>query len=455
MFLFVTGPAFGQAKPEINIKYSGLYAIYDLVQKLSDYYPDNEYKQIFKSSDFNTAYYADLIKQMGTLDIHESYSFQKFPATQKNIVMVTSIIQKNLISSTSWQEFKGKTFGIVPSSELIKFSNILSEFEPVYNNLIYLPNKDDFENKLAELKSYVQSSDLSALFKSGLNFYASEWDDSVPLDITIIPSIGRGFTATVFLNQAVSEVPLSFRHNDILFSVLMHEIYHIQYNEQPLEVKQDLELWFEQNPSINSRYAYLLLNEALATALGNGYVFEQLNGETDAGEWYNNKYINQMAKAIYPIVEEYLTNGKSIDRDFVNRYIAVYDNKFSDWNNELDHILTYRYIITDNYEDLSYFRKNYHNASISSGEVPFKDADLNRVKETPITKILIISSDNKTGLNRAKNAFPELRKWKYNAKKEFVYTTTLEDKTRLIIVNSIKAPSNELFEKEFKDRRIR
>lgn len=451
----ISNSLFGQTHPDINIKFSKLYATYDFVQKLSDYYPDNEYKKSFKSSKYNTENYSKLITQIDTLDIHESYSFKKFPATQKRSVMTISMLQKNLINSASLEEFKSKTFGIIPSSELVKFSNILSAFQPIYDSLIYLPNKKAFENKLKTLSDYVQKSNLSLLFKSGLNFYGSEWDNSIPLDIAIVPSKGMGFTATVFFNQAVSEVPLDFQQNDVLFSVLMHEVYHIQYDEQPLKVKQNLQLWFKENASTNSTYAYLLLNEVLATALGNGYVFEQLNGKPDAGEWYNNSYVNLMAKEIYPTVKEYLSKGKTIDKDFVNKYISIYDSKFSDWNNELDNLMTYRYVVTDDKKDVSYFSKNYRNASIRYTEVPVKDADLSKIKETPITKVFIISSNNKDELNRIKDTFPELENWNYNTKNEFVYTTSLRDKTKLIVINRITTPFIELFEKEFKNRRIR
>ena len=450
----ISNTLLGQPQPKINIHFSKLYATYDFVQKLSPYYPDNEYKQLFLASKYNTTTNAHLIAQIDTLDIYESYSFQKYSATAKKPVMTTSIIQKNLISSGSFHEFKSKIFGLIPSAELIKFSGILEVFQPVYDSLVYLPNKKEFETKLAGLSTYVQQSNLSNLFNAGLGFYNSRWDDSVPLDITIIPSKGKGFTATAFFNQAVSEVPLDFNHNDILFSVLMHEIYHIQYDEQPLEIKQNIERWFNENSSQNSAYAYLLLDEVLATSVGNGYVFEQLSGKPDTAEWYNNKYINLMAKEIYPTVKEYLAANKTIDRNFINKYVSIYDNKFPAWNKELDHLLTYRYVITNNEEDLLYFSKNYRYKTYTMSDIPVREADFQRLKETPISKIIIISSDNKKGLGRIKETFPELKNWKYNAKHEFVYTTTLEDKTRLIVINRLKTPFIELFEREFKNKRI-
>jgi len=453
--LFLANCAFSQNTPEIKIAYSKLLATYDFVKQLSNNYPDNKYKQVFKESAFNKKHYNDLINQLDSLNIYESYDFQGYPIGQKRPVMTTSLIQRNLINSNSVADFKKTTFGIIPNSELLPLSNIISEFEPVYNQLVFMPNQNEFETKLNELKDFVTKANLSFFFEKGLTFYNADWDNSIPIDIAIIPSIKEnGFTATAFLNNAVSEVPLKFKQNDVLFSVLMHEIYHSVYNEQSLEFKQKIETWFDSNPSKNSQYAYLLLNEALATALGNGYVFEQLNGTVDKEDWYFNKYINLMAKEIYPLVKEYLDNNKPMDKRFVDEYIGIYDKQFSGWLNELDNLLTNRYVITDNPNDFNYFRKNYRYSSISQSEVPLTQTALERMKNTPITKIIIVSSDHQHKLELIKNTFDELKNWKFNLKQEFTYPIDLKDKTKLIIINQHKSTIDEMFNDNFKDKKL-
>lgn len=453
--LFLTNTIFAQNKSEIHITYSKLLSTYDFVKQLSDNYPDNKYKQIFKESTFNTDYYKDLINQLDTLNLHESYDFQGYPIGQKRPVMTTSLIQRNLINSESILDFKKTTFGIIPNSELLPLSNIISEFELVYNQLVYLPNKDEVEMKIKELKSFVDKTNLFLFFDKGLTFYNAKWDVSIPINIAIIPSIKEnGFTATAFLNNAVSEVPLKFEHNDVLFSVLMHEIYHTIYDEQSLAFKQEIESWFKNNPSPNSQYAYLLLNEALATTLGNGYVYEQLNGTIDKEDWYFNKYINLMAKAIYPIVKVYLDNDKPMDKNFIDEYIDIYDKHFSAWTNELDNLLTNRYIITDNPDDFNYFRKNYRYSSNYQSEVPLTQSSLERMKSTPITKVIIVSTNNENKLKMIKSTFEELKNWKISAQKEFVHTINLEDKTKLIIINQLSSSIDELFNSNFKNKKL-
>lgn len=454
-FILQINIAFSQNEPAINITYSKLLATYGFTKKLSDNYPDNETKRLFLSSKFNTQHYLDLIKQLDTLNIYESYVFQGYPTGQKTPVMTTFLIEKNLINASSVQEFKRQAFGIIPNTELLLFSHILSEFVPVYDSLIYLPNKDGFENQITELKSFVQKANLSHFFQKGLIFYSSSWDNSIPIDIAIIPSVSKGgFTAKAFLNNAVSEVPVNFKENDILFSVLMHEIYHTVYDGQSLELKLKIQSWFNSNASKNSQYAFLLLNEALATALGNGYVYEQINGKTDKTDWYNVKYINLMAKQVYPVVKEYLTQNKPIDKDFVNKYIALYDSSFSDWTNELDLLFANRFVITDNADDLYYLNRNYRYSSFNQSQIPISLSNLEQMKETPITKLIIVSSDNKNKLNLVKTTFPELKNWKYNAQNEFTYTVNLEDKAKLIIINRHKTSLDKLFDDNFKERRI-
>ena len=80
---------------------------------------------------------------------------------------------------------------------------------------------------------------------------------------------------------------------------------------------------------------------------------------------------------------------------------------------------------------------------------------LERMKETPYTKVIVISSDHNNTLNLIKTIFPELKEWKYKVKNEFVYTTDLQDKTKLIIVNKHSSTLDELFDKNLKNGRIK
>ncbi|WP_118974822.1 hypothetical protein [Taibaiella koreensis] len=450
--LFLSRTLRAQNRPEVNIHFSNLLATYDFVQQLSADRPDNRYKQLFAGSAYNRSPYRELIQQMDTIRLYESYAYQDYPTGQKIPGITTAFIERNLIHATSLTGFKQQSFGIVPNEELFGLCRILSAFLPVYDSLIYQPNRKAFEEKLNALSAFVGKANLAHFFETGLRFYHTEWDQDISFDIAVIPSVNEeGFSARAFLNNAVSEVPLNFDNNEVLFSVLLHEIYHILYDGQSLRLKQDMAAWFGENRSMGSQYASLLLNEALATALGNGYVYEQLNGAADTTDWYNVRYINLMARRLYPVLKSYIAEHKAIDQDFVDQYVALYDTS---WTRELDHLFKNRYVMADSKEVLQYFIQQYPHASMYESVTPVNADNLSRMQQTPITKIVVVSSDRIAKLQAVHKAFPELKQWQYDARKDFVYTTMLKDKTRLFVINCVRETAGSLLEQYYPKGRI-
>jgi len=432
-------------QPTFTIRYSEPLAVYVFAKNLTVNYGENPFKKRYTQSAYNTEQYNDLIAQLDTLSIEYTYSFSEYPYGSKVPGMTEGLLKKNMIASTTITEFKLRSVGLIPNSSLNQLARILTAFTPIYNELIYTPNKTAFENQLATITTYVTSNNISDYFETGLTFYHSEWDNSIPFEMAFYPlPNSKGFTAEAFYNNAVSAIQTDLKDHTILISVMLHEIFHILYDEQPLAVKKELEIYFNQHPSNCSTYAYLLLNEVLATALGNGYVFEQLNGKPDADEWYNWPYINLMAKQIYPTVLTYIQEKKPIDQQFVDTYIQLYEASYSHWINELDHTLTYRALLSDNSSDFDVFQQAYSYCSVSEFQNPINKENLEQLKSTPLTKVIIVSTNNKAKLALIKETFPELKKWSYHADKEFSHTQFLADKTQLYIINQLKSPTDVL-----------
>lgn len=177
------------------------------------------------------------------------------------------------------------------------------------------------------------------------------------------------------------------------------------------------------------------MNEVLATATGNGFVYEEIRGKHYADDWYFFPYINQMAKKIYPIVQTYMKENKAIDKAFIDAYIKVYELNFKQWLNETIHVFTYRYILSENQKDAETISQLFPYFNLMEIEDKIDANSLERIKNTPITKIIIVSKDHIKQLALIKNTFPELKTWKYDVKKEFNHTVFLNDKTHLYIFN--------------------
>ncbi|WP_278020341.1 hypothetical protein [Flavobacterium ginsengisoli] len=435
IFLLLSSLSFGQ-NPSFKIKYSEQLAVFVFLENLSDYYPDNVFKTEFQKSKYNVEKYKSLISKFDQLSISYSFRFEDFPYGSKKTMQTKDILKKNLIETDNLNDFKLRSAGMIPNKTLSDLGECISEFTPIYNELIYNSNKEKFEKQLDEIIKYSNEHHIEDYFKTGLIFYNSSWDNSIPFEATFYPlPNSKGFTASAFCNNFMSAIQTDLKSHKDLFSVMMHETYHIVYDEQSLEVKTAIDTYFKENKSKCSNYAYQLMNEVLATVLGNGYVYEKLDNKVDEGEWYNNKYINLMARQIYPLTKEYIEQKKPIDKNFIDQYIQLYETNFPDWINEMNNIMTYRYVITENEKDFNVINKMFRYRSRTEYEDQITDSSIEKMKQTPLTKMVIISKDNKEKIKLLKGKFKELKNWKGNPDKEFGEKILLDDKSQLIIVN--------------------
>ncbi|MBW1658389.1 hypothetical protein [Flavobacterium quisquiliarum] len=444
-FLFLTSLIFGQ-KTTFTIKYSEQLAVYLFIENLSEHYPENVFKTEFQKSKYNTEKYKNIISKFDKLIVDYSFRFDEYPYGSKKNMQTNDLLKKNLIETNNLNDFKLRSAGFIPIQTLSDLASCIAEFTDVYNELIYNPNKEKFEKQLRDMIKYSSDNNIVGYFETGLLFYNSSWDNAIPFVSAFYPlPNSKGFTAQAFCNNFISAVQVDLNSNKDLFSVMMHETYHIVYDEQSFEVKTEIDTYFKENKSKCSNYAYQLMNEVLATALGNGYVYEKLDGKLDAGDWYNRKYINLMAKKIYPIVKEYIDQKKAMDKNFIDTYIKLYEENFPNWIDELDNIMTYRYVLSENETDLRGISKLFRYRSRTEFDSEITENSINKMKDTPLTKVVIISKNTAEKVKLLKNKFPELKEWKSNANKEFANKFFLNDKSQLIIINQKESAIETLF----------
>jgi hypothetical protein len=101
--------------------------------------------------------------------------------------------------------------------------------------------------------------------------------------------------------------------------------------------------------------------------------------------------------------------------------------------------MTYRYVITENEKDFKAINKLFRYRSRTEYEDQITESSIEKMKQTPLTKMVIISKDSKEKIKLLKNKFKELKNWKANPDKEFADKILLEDKSQLIILNQKKS----------------
>lgn len=446
--LFLSSITFAQ-KVKFTIKYSEPLAVFVFMQQLSGS-RDNGFKKAFQQSKYNTEHYKNILSQFAELPIDYSYTFPGYPYASKIPMQTRDMLKKNMIAAADIEAFKRLSMGLMPNNILIDLSKHLQTFTPIYNELIYEPNKVTFEKQLAEISTYAQEQNIDHYFEIGLKFYNASWDNSIPFEIAFYPlPDAQWFSGQAFYNNFICAIQTDGVDYKDLFSVMLHEIYHIVYDEQSIEVKKMIHKSFTDNPSTSSNYAYLILNEVLATAMGNGYVYEQLVGALDANDWYYHQYIDRLARKIYPLVKAYISANKSIDKAFVDEYIKIYASSFPGWINEPENIMTYRYVIAENTDHFKAVSKLFRYSSYSEYATEITAKSIEAMQQTPLTKVIIVSTDHPQKLALIKRQFNALKNWSYQPGKEFVYKTLLADKSQLIIINQYQS-STEALLKEIK-----
>ena len=430
---------------QFETKFSEPFAVFQFMNSLSDKSPDNVYKKLFNESKFSTEPNTHLIAEFDSLYIGYNYDFTDYPAGEKMGIDVSYLLRRNLILCDSLQDFKLRSMGLIPNERLIKLVNLIQQFTPIYQAVIYVPFRKRFEEQLRSVANLIKSTNINYYFTEALQFYNSSWDISVPFVFCFYPlPNSRGFTATAVSNVAISAIADSLDNYEALLSVMLHEVCHVLYDERSLSLWNQMQEWFDSNPSIVHRYANSLFNEAIATAVANGYLAAQLNGKEDTTRrWYGVKYINLMAKTAYPLVKEYIEAHKPMDRNFVDRYIQLYEGHYSDWLYDPQYLMRGRLLISDNAADLDTMRNLYEPAPGNEDENEISEAILKKLAVNHGTKVIIVNTNNKEKLQLIKNSLNELKPWHYNAAADFVYYKFLDDKTWLIVLNNINGTTKE------------
>jgi len=430
---------------KFETKFSEPFAVFQFMNSLSVKSPDNVYKKRFSTSVFAGKTYTDLIAQFDSLNLDYSYDFADYPAGQKVGIDVPNLLRRNLILCDSLHDFKIRSMGLLPNEKLIHLTELIKQFTPVYDAVIYEPCKFRFEQQLQGVADLIKSTNINYYFSEALQFYNTSWDYSIPFVFCFYPlPDSRGFTATAVSNVAISAVADSLDNYKALLSVMLHEVSHVLYDERSLLLWDQMDRWFGSNRSKTNQYANSLFNEAIATAVANGFLAAQLNGKEDTTRrWYGVKYINMMAKTAYPIVKEYLISRKPIDKDFVNRYIQLFEDHYAAWLYDPRYVMRGRLFLSDNPADFDVVSRIYEPAPGDANEKEISEATLKKMKANHGTKVIVVNNNNVDKLKWIKNSFEELNTWHYDAKIDFAYDKFLEDNTWIIILNNVRESTEE------------
>src|SRR5689334_8418361 len=159
--LLVASAAPGAAQePVFRVTFSEPLAVFEFVKSVSATAGDNPFKTRFANSRFSHDQHASLVAVFDKMNLDYTYEYTDYPYAEKIGGSTESLLKRNLIQSRTIAEFRSSSLGLVPNADLFRLCSILTEFEPVYRELVYGPNQETFEGQLREIRSLVAATDM-------------------------------------------------------------------------------------------------------------------------------------------------------------------------------------------------------------------------------------------------------------------------------------------------------
>ena len=253
------------------------------------------------------------------------------------------------VRTTGIASLLDETAGAFTLDEQQALADGLRYVEPLYRRLVEDRLGAEAKHMGDSLSSYMAGHDVASLMRSLSTFYATPWPDDMPIWVGLspLPAGSGGFSATANGNVIRSFMPVDYDRPDIYSAVIWHEFGHLLYANMPAQKVDELAAAFNASSSPRRRFAEIWLNEALATAAGNGWVYRRLNGTDEHGDWYDSIVIDPYAKAIAPAVHGALDAGRALDGPMVEAFVAGFDAAHPDALRDPEVILPHAAIVAD------------------------------------------------------------------------------------------------------------
>jgi len=338
-----------QAEMKVEFKISKMHGFFDFLETISGQpHHSDVILKVFQDSKYNTPELEPIINDLRTSkEAMPGFYFNRYHKSRTLGSDLETILNIQSIFSNDLNDFSSRMLGLLPISDHAKYFSAAKKLLPIYEKLIWNPSLSDLKKYREKLLKVSKKAKLDELFMLAVKFYGAEWPKEQAFVISLYPTPGtKGGTSSTSLGAAES-VGVMMSDNDAegTFGVVFHELCHSLYQAQPVDFKYQLEKMFLSHHSIYSPHAYDLLNEGLATVLGNGYAEKMATGKLNSHKWYNNPYIDGFAKAIYPMVEDYLQKGKTIDQVFINKSVGLLESAMPQSIYEYDNFFQWVYVL--------------------------------------------------------------------------------------------------------------
>lgn len=426
------GPAASGFGPAVSVEVSRVHSLVRFVETLAG--GGGGYigsRRAFEKSRFNTPAARRWLRRYQRLDYEPGFDREGYPTGRLGSVGSTG--PAYLAASADAQDLadlQRRTVGLLPNEVLVSLDSVYRYFTPAFDTLAWQPHAVELRQLRTAYAQYLDQQQLMRKFGQLRTFYGSVWPDALPYRIQLNPQLdaGKEFTNHAWVSGNIVLLDCHPASRDFVggSAVVFHEMSHSLSAQQRRGLQQQLERWYLGSASANRRYAYNLMEEALATVAGE-WMYAQQTGQPETGEWYHDDYINRYAQALYPLMTGYVERGQPIDSVFVSQAISTFDQVFpqaaTEYVNLFRNVLYWTNAPDYNAAILKFrdqFRSNYTRTLTPILASP---KGIEMAQSGEYLPVIIVTQEHSATLRYLRQQLPALQKLRLRPEQNFVLST--------------------------------
>ena len=438
-FLLGIRPAWGQVVPagspgpSVTVEVNRIHCLVRFVETLAGSGGTHVGSRwMFEQSRFNTPAARHWVRRYQSLDREPGFHREGYPAGRLGGQATTGpAYMAATADAHDLPDLQRRTVGLLPNEVLVSLDSVYRYFEPAFDKLAWQPHAAELARLQTAYAKFLNEHQLMREFGRLRIFYGSVWPDSIPYRVLLNPQIapGQGFTNKAWVSGNVVLLNCNPASRDFAggSAVMFHEICHSLSTQQRLGLQQQLERWYLRGASPNRRSAYVLMEEALATAASE-WVYARQTGQPEAGVWYADDYIDRYAKALYPMVAGYTERGQTIDSTFVSQAMGTFDKLFP--QAALDYVNLFRNVLywtdAENFSAAAQPFRDRFNSTLTSTSMPILNSPetLAMALGGEYLPVVIVTREHAATLKYLRQQLPALRPYHLRPEQSFLLSTT-------------------------------
>ena len=438
-----------QGRPDFHFETSEVLCVLHFVHTAAGgEHTSQTYRAFVDSATAGDAGFAALVDEFRGVDLETSYRRPGLPRRRYRSRSVMDLLWIQSAAAASLEDFSQRTVGLLPAAQHGALLAVLARAQPYYRRLVWRPQLANIRRTERFLEAY--ETRVGRLFYQVAEFYGTPWPAGLDFVTALVPlPISSGVATAVPKANTLVCSYLARNREDYraTLGVAVHEMCHSIYDEQPAALQQELDDWFMLSQSPHATHAYSYFNEALATAIGNGWAYERLNGRPSEEAWYADEFIDGFARAIYPLVRAYLQEHARIDRAFVDACIEAFAQTFPDANRDFAVLVSSVGLYADTEDDglltdfsealLQRFKVNssYLRAPLSN------PATLRTMGYPQLTKVVIIDRERRARWTELSTRYADMSAVRMPRDRNFHYSFYDEESQSAVIVFVVEDPA--------------